>query len=125
MVKKAVAEKALKDLSEQNDEKKRTRTLKFDSITTQKYVKTMDPKFAKTIFKCRSKTLSIKEHMAYKFSDQTCRWCGVCEETLQHVVNCGKETQIDNIEQVLQEMELTKLKDIAIRVDDFLSKVEV
>ena len=125
MVKKAVAGKALKDLSEQNDEKKRTRTLKFDSISTQKYLKTMDPKFARTIFKCRSKTLNIKEHMAYKFSDQTCRWCGVCEETLQHVVNCGKETQIDNIEQLLQEMEFRKLKDIAVRVDDFLSKVEV
>jgi len=105
-VKKAVTEQALKDLVRENDNKKRTSSIKYDNLETQKYIKMMDTRSAKIIFKCRSKTLSIKQHMKYKFSDQSCRWCGIGEENLEHIVNCGREEQISNVDRTLQEMEL-------------------
>ena len=81
---------------------------------------------AKIILKCRAKTLKIKDHMRYKFSEYSCRWCGVSDETLDHIINCGQsEERIDDVEQALLEMNIDKLNKIALRVDEFLSKVEV
>ena len=85
----------------------------------------MNSNAARVIFKCRSKTLNIKEHIKYKVTNTSCRWCGVGEETLNHVVNCGKSTLITNVDEILCEMKLHKLKEIATRVEDFLSKVDV
>ena len=85
----------------------------------------MEPSEAKIIFKCRSKTLQIKDHMKYKYSDMSCRWCGVAEETLEHVTNCGKDQSINDIEKSLTQMDLKEMKEIALRVKEFLAKVEV
>ena len=124
-VKKAVFDQALKDLSQENEEKTRTRDIKFNTFNTQEYIQKLNPGDARVIFKCRSKTLSIKEHMSYKFSDTSCRWCGVAEETLGHIINCGKEAVINNVEEILAGMDLEKLREVAIRVSEFTDKVEV
>ena len=58
--------------------------------------------------------------MTYK-----CRWCGVAEETLEHVVNCGKSRPINGIEKRLNQMDLKDLEEVASRVKKFLAHVEV
>ena len=63
--------------------------------------------------------------MSYKYKDTSCRWCGVAEETLEHIVNCGQEATINNVEEILAEMDLGKLKEIARRVSEFTERVEV
>ena len=77
---------------------------------------------------CRSQTLNIKEHMKYKFQeDQCCRWCGISDESLQHVVNCGSfDGVIPDVEDIVKEgKDLNLLTEIAERVEDFLERVEV
>ena len=125
-VKTAVTNQAFEDLKNECKSKKKTNSINYEKWETQNYIKTMYPGAAKTIFKCRAKTLNIKEHMKYRFKDCVCRWCGVGDETLEHIVNCGRdEEQIDNIEKVLSEMDVELLNKVALRVEDFLSKVEV
>ena len=65
--------------------------------------------------------------MQYKFKDnQHCRWCGVSSETLQHIVNCGFESRIDDVEAVLDlGSSLDLMGKIAERVEEFLERVEV
>ena len=123
-VKKAVAESAFEELKRQNEMKSRTKGIRYEKFEVQNYVKKMDPWEAKLIFKCRSKTLSIKDHMQFKYNENSCRWCGIGEETLSHIVNCGNEECID-AETILTNMEVTDLKVLAKRIQDFLSKVEL
>ena len=125
-VKMAVTEKAFAELIHKNEGKKRTTNWKYEKLETQKYIRQLDPTLAKIIFKCRAKTLNIKNHMKYKYKDNlSCRWCGVYEETLEHIVNCGQDTHIHEVEKSLQEMEIGKLEEIAVRTREFLWKVEV
>ena len=49
------------------------------------------PGQSKILFQCRSRTLDIKDHRAYKFDDRRCRGCGNNDETLEHVINCDGE----------------------------------
>ena len=123
-VKKAVAESAFEELKRQNETKSRTKGIRYEKFEVQNYVKKMDPWEAKLIFKCRSKTLSIKDHMQFKYNENSCRWCGIGEETLSHIVNCGNEECID-AETILTNMEVTELKVLAKRIQDFLSRVEL
>ena len=62
--------------------------------------------------------------MKYKFSDLSCRWCGIKEETLSHIVNCGQEGELIDADNVLKEMMLDDLKELASRVEKFLSKID-
>jgi len=95
------------------------------SIFEHVHIKKMYPDMAKIIFKCRSKTLDIKEHTKYQNSYYMCRWCGVTDETLEHVVNCGSEGVMSNVEKVVTELgDSDKLGDVARRVKDFLSRVD-
>ena len=104
--------------------KSRTKGIRYEKFEVQNYVKKMDPWEAKLIFKCRSKTLSIKDHMQFKYNENSCRWCGIGEETLSHIVNCGNEECVD-AETILTNMEVTELKVLAKRIQDFLSRVEL
>ena len=54
-------------------------------------------------------SIYIKEHTS-------CRWCGVAEETLEHIINCGREVVVSNVEEILAEMDLEKLNEVALRV---------
>ena len=125
-VKMAVAKKALEELLDENKGKKRTANWEYEKLETQKYIRNLDPASARIIFKCRAKTLNIKSHMKFKYKeDLSCRWCGICEESLEHIVNCGQNTHISEVDKSLQEMETEKLKEIAVRTREFLWKVEV
>ena len=71
--------------------------------------------------------MNIKEHQNYKYPNGGhCRWCGVVNETLDHVVNCGSDgCVIQNIEEVMQGKDIYQMKRIAERLYDFLERVEV
>ena len=65
--------------------------------------------------------------MQYKYRDNNhCRWCGVSDETLSHVVNCGYEGEnMENVEQIINGTDFEKMRELAERIEDFLERVEV
>ena len=83
-----------------------------------------EKKKSKIIFRCRSKTLNIKEHMQYKYKENMhCRWCGISEETLCHIVNCGSDgATIENVDGIIHGSNFQKMKDV---VENFLDRVDV
>ena len=107
--------------------KEKTKYLKYTELKTQEYMTNLYPNHARIIFKCRSKTLNIKEYMQYKYQGANhCRWCGISDETLGHIVNCGTNgCNIDNVENIIYGTDINQMKEIAVRIEDFLEKVEV
>ena len=98
-VKTTIIENAFQCLKNECESKSKTKNIRYNKFETQEYIKLMYPGAAKTIFKCRAKTLGIKEHTKFKFDNCLCRWCGVSNETLEHVVNCGRnDEQIVDVE---------------------------
>ena len=94
-IKKKIREEALSDLGKECASKSKTKHLVYDSLNPQDYLNKMYPKQAKAIFQARSSTLDIKEHRPYRFNDLKCRLCHKEDETLQHIVNCGKNDVVD------------------------------
>ena len=47
------------------------------------------PDQARIVFKWRSKTLDMKRHSTYKYSNLVCRGCNNGEEDVHHVMNCN------------------------------------
>ena len=127
-IKKAVLKVAFEELKIECKGKEKTKHLTYQEFTTQSYLTALYPNLSRIIFKCRSQTLNIKAHMRYKYQeDQCCRWCGISDESLQHVVNCGShEYAISDVEKIIQQgQDLKVLSEIAERVEDFLERVEV
>ena len=62
--------------------------------------------------------------MTYKYSDLSCRWCGIKEETLNHIVNCGGDREEIDADAILKEMKMDELKQLALRVQEFLWKID-
>ena len=60
-VRKNINSYAFEKLKEECQSKSKTGGIEYEEFGTQDYIKTMSPGRAKVIFKCRSKTLSIKE----------------------------------------------------------------
>ena len=124
-VKEAVRQYAFSKLRDECKAKKRTQNLNYDQFQAQGYLSKLYPDKAKIIFKCRSKTLSIKDHTKFQQSNNICRWCGATDETLNHVVECGSPKVKYNAQIAVDELHEEKLKEVAERVGEFLSKVEI
>ena len=93
---KKIREAALSDLTKECYGKTKTKNLRYETLNPQSYLSRFYPKQAKAIFQARSSTLDIKEHRPYRFKDLKCRLCHKEDETLQHIVNCGKEDVVDS-----------------------------
>ena len=93
-VKKAVTEFAFTELKENCRSLKKTADLNYQKFETQDYLLKMFPSQAKTVFKWRSKTLDLKTHSTYKYTDAVCRGCGIAEENVNHVINCGESIEV-------------------------------
>ena len=71
--------------------------------------------------------MDIKDHRSYKYKDTVCRKCGVEEETVQHITNCGQSDIIDT--SIIYELGLVtydtkvRLAVIAKRIQNFLEEV--
>ena len=128
MVKKKVNEIAFQALKQECREKKKTENIVYKSLRPQDYLTYLYPKEAHIIFKSRAKTLPIKDHQSFRYSDKSCRRCNQDEETLQHIVNCQEECEIDiailykmDDESSSDEMK-TKIKLLAKRINKFIEE---
>ena len=127
-VKKAVKKKAFEELNLECQNKENTKHIHYPEFKKQKYIDKLYPNHSSIIFRCRSKTLNIKVWMKYMFGDgdNHCRWCGICDETLDHVVNCGYDGEVvESAEKIVLGSDIQKMRNIAERVEDFLRRVEV
>ena len=127
VVKKAIVQTALADLTEECSKQKKTNTLTYTKLKPQNYLTKLYPWQSKMIFRCRSRTLNIKTHQTYKYQDTLCRWCNLHDESLAHIINCGEDaieiTDLDNIEDIDTEAAL-KISRMAYRIQEFLEKVD-
>jgi hypothetical protein len=123
-----VKNQAFQELKIECSSKKNTKDIEYTEFKKQKYITKLLPNHSTIIFKCRSKTLNIKEWMNYRYQDHEkhCRWCGVSDETLNHVVNCGyKGETIESADCIIYGSDIQEMKNIAVRIEDFLRRVEV
>lgn len=88
MVNRQVYKAALETLNDECAVQKKTSHLTpYPKIKTQKYLKIMNTKMARTYFQLRTGTLDIKTERQYKYQDTRCRLCDNGEEDIQHIVN--------------------------------------
>ena len=128
LVKKRVRSVAFASLMEQCGRKEKTKELIYKALSPQEYLSQLYPNQARAIIQGRSKTLSIKEHRPYAFKDMVCRRCKKENETLNHVVNCGYEHEINACE-ILDSGELSyerklMFTSIALRINNFIEEVK-
>ena len=91
LVKKHVKQHAFEQLKLECQSKKKTTNVIYSQLKPESYLSTMFPNDCKLLFQCRSGTLDIKDHRAYKYGDRLCRGCSKADETLDHVLNCDGE----------------------------------
>lgn len=126
MVKKAVNETTLISLVNKCSSLGKTRGLTYKSMSPQNYLKVLYPNQCRIIFKCRCQTLNIKSQNSFMYeeSDTMCRKCGAHEETFDHIINCGYETNeyininiqdLDN----MSEIDILTLMIISTRIEAF------
>ena len=70
---------------------KKTQNLKYDALRCQDYLVAMSPLDAQIIFRLRTRSVSCKGNMSSAHrADMSCRLCGECDETQEHITNCSK-----------------------------------
>ena len=127
MVKIRITDSAFSALELECHGKKKTENLSYKALKPQEYLSLLYPSQAQTIFKCRSKTLAIKDHQHYKYDNNLCRRCEEEEETIEHIINCGYADKIDSSVVFKMDEEIcydTRLQLILIstRINDFLEE---
>ena len=106
-VKASVTTAALHQLVAECQSLKKTANLQYKELKVQEYLSQLYPSQARLVFKWRSKTLDLKTHLTYKYSDKSCRICKSNDETPEHALNCGMESIMDYKIDVLSIDELT------------------
>jgi hypothetical protein len=128
VVRKAIELYAVDELKEECSRLKKTQGLYYDGFKTQPYLSQLYPHQSSIIMKCRAKCLDIKEHRPYNFLNKICRGCWEEEETLDHIVNCGVEDQIQPID--LSSLDVVDIDaenaliQMAARIGNFLDRVD-
>ena len=128
-VKNAVYTAALQELVAECHSHKKTANLEYKSLKVQDYFSHLYVSQARMIFKWRSKTLDLKSHLTYKYSDTLCRGCKSYSETPDHVINCGDGNTIDISVDVLKlntidDFTRSELKQMVMRINSFLETVK-
>ena len=128
IVKAAIQNYAFKELKEECSSQTKTGTLTYDEFKCQSYMSKLYPSHAKTVLKCRSKCLDIKTHRPFLFKDKLCRWCNLEEETLSHIVDCGRDDIMESVDigniDVIDELVESSLISLSTRVNNFLEMVD-
>ena len=102
--------------------------LKYSSLKLQEYFSHLYVSQARQVFKWRSKTLDLKTHLTYKYSDALCRGCKSDIETPDHVINCGMGNTMDIKIDVLDldtvdDFTVSELKQMVLRINSFQERV--
>ena len=127
-VKSAIHEYAFSKLKEECLAQSKTKNLVYNDFEMQPYLMHLYPSQVKTIIQCRAKCLKIKAHRPFQFSNKICRWCNLEEETVDHIVNCACDGQMDvmNINDMheIDGSTEAKLVSLATRIHHFLDLVD-
>ena len=106
----------------------KTSQLRYNTLECQSYLKLLYPHQAKTILQCRAQVLKIKAHRPFLFVNKVCRWCNLEEETLSHMINCGRDVKVDLMDindlDDIDPLRKAELISLAARVDHFLDLVD-
>ena len=124
LVNSAVKKVAFDNLVAECKTKKKTMERHYTDLVTQEYLQQLFANQTKLVFKCRGQTVDIKSHLSYKYTDLLCRKCGLEDETLDHVINCGyDEVLVLNVENVVENQSNTLrcLKRLETFLDDVSS----
>ena len=127
-VKASVTTTALHHLVAECQSLKKTANLQYNELKVHEYLTHLYPSQARLVFKWRSKTLDLKAHLSYKYSDMSCRICKSNDETPEHALNCGVESVMDSKIDVLRldkfdDFTKSELKQMILRISSFLEKV--
>ena len=126
-VKEAVKRTTFDKLKHKCQQQSKTKSIVYHEYRIQPFFSRLLPSQYKVIVKCRAKCLKNEEHRQYLFKDSLCRWCYLAEETLEHILNCGREdtTTFLNLD-ILNEVDSgieAGLIILASRVEQFLDMV--
>ena len=122
LVNSKIKEVSFNNLKDECRGKKKTSDIEYKEMGLQNYMKDLFPEQARTVFKCRSKTLDLKTHLTYKYDDnKRCRVCGTADETLEHIVNCCEDEELVlDVDQCNHKMNTIRCLN---RINNFLQKV--
>ena len=125
-VKQAISSVVFNELRGECTSLKKTANLKYECFEMQNYLQELYPSQAKLVLKSRCKLLDIKTHCSYKYNDTVCRGCGVEEETLDHIINCGQqeELHVDVTNINGQEGSVVTLNRVAGRIASFIDQCD-
>ena len=127
-VRSAIHDYAFCELKKDCLSQSKTKNLVYNTFEKQPYLTHLYPSQAKIILQCRAQCLKIKAHRPFLFSNKICRWCNLEEETVDHIVNCGRDKSIDtvNIDDIndLDPSLESLLVSIATRISHFIDLVD-
>ena len=90
IVKLKLNQAALKQLTEENNKKEKTKHISFHELRLNQYLsENKSTPLSKTIFSVRSKTLDIKQWQPWKYKNYLCVMCEKYSETIDHFISCS------------------------------------
>ena len=127
-VRSAIHKFAFNKLRKECASQSKTSQLRYNTLECQSYLKLLYPHQAKTILQCRAQVLKIKAHRPFLFVNKVCRWCNLEEETLSHMINCGRDVKVELMDindlDDIDPLRKAELISLAARVDHFLDLVD-
>ena len=93
------------------------------------YLNRMSRNECSTIFKARTRMLDVKNNFRGKYENNTCRLCGIEEETQDHILNICKIIHKDETLKTptsdLFDNNIAKLKQTANRISIIMQKLTI
>ena len=129
MVSRNVCSYIVEKLDSERKQGKKSKLLPASNkLECKEYLKKMNPKNARLLFRIRSQIVDLRGIQRYKYDDQSCRLCGAVMEDIDHVLNkcmqVAEKAQDPLGEKEIYGDDLVKLHEIATRVNDFYEKVK-
>ena len=115
-------------LKEACNTKTKTKNITYGAFGLQEYLYQMDPAKSRIVFRIRARMLSTKTDMQKKFINQNsfCRLCKKADESIQHIVNCGRD-DLFNDDQLntllLEKFDIKMASRVADRIKEFMDAV--
>ena len=76
------------ELKEDCSTKSKTRHLRYQTFREQKYMTLLPPKLMYLVVRIRCGMLNTIHDRPYLYKSDTCRVCGIGDESLNHIINC-------------------------------------